>query len=168
MIGHRNATACVAAKLSIAAIVAFIATFGVFALGRRSPVSCRRSEGPVRGVTTEATNQYLGIPYAAPPVGDLRWRPPRPGRALGTARATSTSFAPSLRLKRNPRSASAFDVPEDCLYLNVFTPNTGKKGKGSRTRTCPVMVWLHGGALVVGESDDYDPGATRLAGTLSS
>ncbi len=151
MIGHRNATACVAAKLSIAAIVAFIATF-VFAGSALAGV-VPTDKGPVRGVTTEATNQYLGIPYAAPPVGDLRWRPPRPVERWHGPR-DATSFAPHCAQTESPFGSAS--TSEDCLYLNVFTPNTGKKGKG-HAKDLPVMVWLHGGALVVGESDDYDP-----------
>jgi para-nitrobenzyl esterase len=112
-------------------------------------------KGPVRGNETAAMKQYLGIPYAAPPVGDLRWRPPQaPARWQGPRDATQFG-------NHCPQTASPFgreSTTEDCLYLNVFTPNRGP-GRG-HTKNLPVMVWIHGGALVVGESDDYDP--TRL------
>jgi para-nitrobenzyl esterase len=111
--------------------------------------------GPVRGVDTADVHEYLGIPYAAPPVGDLRWRPPQPHARWQTPRDAS-HFG-----NHCPQPASPFGTAsetEDCLYLNVFTPNEGP-GRG-HTKNLPVMVWIHGGGLVVGESDDYDP--TRL------
>jgi para-nitrobenzyl esterase len=117
-------------------------------------------KGPVRGVETQAVNKYLGIPYAAPPVGDLRWRPPQaPARWHGPRDATA--FA-----NHCPQEASPFGFEsdtEDCLYLNVFTPNKHARGHGrghDKSKERPVMVWLHGGGLTVGESNDYDP--TRL------
>jgi para-nitrobenzyl esterase len=107
--------------------------------------------GPIVGLRTETMNKFLGIPYAAPPVGDLRWWPPQPPARWHGLR-DATQFADHC-----PQSASPFGVAsmtEDCLYLNVYTPadQGWHKGHGH-----PVMVWLHGGALVVGESDDYDP-----------
>jgi para-nitrobenzyl esterase len=112
-------------------------------------------KGPVRGIETPAMKEYLGIPYAAPPVGDLRWRAPQPvARWQGPRDASRFG-------NHCPQPASPFgreSNTEDCLYLNVFTPNRGP-GKG-HTKDLPVMFWIHGGGLVVGESDDYDP--TRL------
>ena len=106
--------------------------------------------GPVRGLQTETMKKFLGIPYAAPPVGDLRWRPPQPTAPWMGVR-DATQFADHC-----PQSAGPFggaSTTEDCLYLNVYTPAGGwHKGQGH-----PVMVWIHGGALVIGESDTYDP-----------
>jgi para-nitrobenzyl esterase len=125
-------------------------------------------EGPVRGVATDTTLVFRGIRYAAPPVGDLRWRPPqRAARHRGILDATR--FA-----NHCPQVAGAFgqgSTTEDCLFLNVFAPNPQHgRGRdrdddrdgddGDRFGLRPVMVWIHGGALVTGESDDYD--ATRL------
>ena len=120
-------------------------------------------KGPVRGVATDTVRKFLGIPYAAPPVGDLRWRAPQaPARWRGPRDATE--FA--NHCPQHPSPFGFESSTEDCLYLNVFTPN-GKvsqekngKTKAKKPKDLPVMVWLHGGALVVGESDDYDP--TRL------
>ncbi len=126
-------------------------------------------EGPVRGVATDTTVVFRGIPYATPPVGNLRWRPPqRVARHRGVLDATR--FA-----NHCPQVAGAFgqgSTTEDCLFLNVFAPNPEHgRGRdrdddrdgddqGDRSGLRPVMVWIHGGALVTGESDDYD--ATRL------
>jgi para-nitrobenzyl esterase len=111
----------------------------------------RLADGRVSGTKADGTDEYLGIPYAAPPVGPLRWRPPHPAAPWRGIRA-ATKFAPHC-----PQSAGVFGRPstsEDCLYLNVFAP-TGHPAAG-----LPVMVWIHGGAFVAGESDDYNP--TRL------
>jgi len=105
------------------------------------------STGRVQGKVAGATDEFLGIPYAAPPAGALRWAPPQPAAPWSGTRP-ATSFAPHC-----PQSASPFGLAstsEDCLFLNVFRP---ANGPGNR----PVMVWLHGGALVTGESDGYDP-----------
>ncbi len=107
------------------------------------------SGGAVRGLATGTVNEFLGIPYAAPPVGALRWRPPRPAARWSGVR-DATQFGPHC-----PQLASPFgqaSTSENCLFLNVFTPRW-QQGR----RHNPVMVWIHGGALFTGESDDYLP-----------
>lgn len=110
-------------------------------------------KGPIKGVITPTVKKYLGIPYAQPPVGELRWRPPQSVARWHGVR-DATAFAPHC-----PQPASPFGLAstnEDCLYLNVYTPNH----KGiirDIVHDHPVMVWIHGGALFLGESDDYDP-----------
>jgi para-nitrobenzyl esterase len=107
------------------------------------------ANGAVRGASSGPVDEFLGIPYAAPPVGALRWRPPQPAANWSGVR-DATQFAPHC-----PQLASPFGLAstsEDCLFLNVFTPSHEQAGAHS-----PVMVWIHGGALVTGESNDYDP-----------
>lgn len=104
-------------------------------------------DGPVKGLSTPRMSEFLGIPYAAPPVDDLRWRPPQP-HARWTAPRDATHFAPHCAQNASPFGVAS--ASEDCLYLNVYAPNDGRDDH-------PVMVWIHGGALVVGESDDYNP-----------
>jgi para-nitrobenzyl esterase len=109
-------------------------------------------KGPVRGVETPLVKEYLGIPYAAPPVADLRWQPPQPATRWRTPLG-ATHFG-----NHCPQLESVFgsaSTNEDCLYLNVYAPNNGP-GRGHAKRL-PVMFWIHGGGLTVGESDDYDP-----------
>ena len=107
------------------------------------------SDGAVRGLANGGVDEFLGIPYAAPPVGALRWRSPQPAaRWFGVRNATQ--FGPHC-----PQLASPFgqaSTSENCLFLNVFTSS-----RQSARRHNPVMVWIHGGALVTGESDDYLP-----------
>jgi para-nitrobenzyl esterase len=117
--------------------------------------------GPVRGTVTSAgVREFLGIPYAAAPVGNLRWRPPVP-HAPWFQTLDATQFA-----NHCPQTASLFGIAsttEDCLFLNVFTPGSNASATpGLR----PVMVWIHGGALVTGESNDYDPTAFVKDGVI--
>lgn len=114
-------------------------------------------DGAFRGVATSTMDQFLGIRYAQAPVGDLRWRPPRRAeRAVGIQDATQFG-------NHCPQPASPFGLAsatEDCLFLNVFTPlhsSAGRDGDRDHAGRLPVMFWMHGGALVVGESDDYNP-----------
>ena len=111
-------------------------------------------EGPVRGVATAATRVFRGIPYAAAPVGSLRWQPPqRPALRRGVLDATQfASHCPQIGGPMGIASAT-----ENCLFLNVWAPSGDGRVELARL---PVMVWIHGGGLVDGESDDYD--ATRL------
>ena len=115
--------------------------------------------GLVRGsVSSAGIREFLGIPYATPPVGNLRWQPPVQ-HAPWFAPLEATKFA-----NHCPQPASPFglaSVTEDCLFLNVYTPDSAVFS-GPR----PVMFWIHGGALVSGESDDYDPTALVKDGVI--
>lgn len=142
--------------LQIVAVV-FILTAIINSAAAQSAPLASTEDGTFRGVATPTMNEFLGIRYAQAPVGDLRWRPPvRPEHVHGIQDATQ--FA-----NHCPQPASPFGLPsvtEDCLFLNVFTParqNDDKDGHRGRDGRLPVMFWLHGGALVVGESDDYNP-----------
>jgi para-nitrobenzyl esterase len=114
--------------------------------------------GAVRGLTTPAAEEFLGIPYAAPPVGRLRWRPPRPAAHWAGVR-DATQFAPHCAQSASPFGQAS--TSENCLYLNVFTPPAAHA-----SHRLPVMVWIHGGALVTGESNDYDPTKLVSNGTI--
>jgi para-nitrobenzyl esterase len=115
--------------------------------------------GSLRGTTAGPVDEFLGIPYAAPPVGPLRWRPPQPA-ALWTGIRDATAFAPHC-----PQPPSGFGVAstsENCLYLNVYIPAGARAG----ARDLPVMVWIHGGAFIAGESDDYNPAGLVRHGVI--
>jgi para-nitrobenzyl esterase len=119
-------------------------------------------QGPVRGMATQGVVKYLGIPYAAPPVGDLRWTPPRP-HVPWSGVLDATKFG--SHCAQTARVVGAPSVSEDCLFLNVYVPdgadnNRSQTGDEKQGPTGPrgraVMVWIHGGALTAGESDDFD------------
>ena len=110
--------------------------------------------GPVQGLKTKGVAEYLGIPYAQPPVGPLRWQPPQPYPAWSQTRA-ATQFGPTCAQITTTGVFATPSFNEDCLYLNVFTPNPHPLAK------LPVLVFVHGGGNYDGESNDYD--ATKLA-----
>src|SRR5215831_7981892 len=152
--GWRARTRLAVAGVTLGALAAATPAASASTLGGQGaaggPVT-GTANGPVRGSTDGTVNEFLGIPYAAPPVGALRWQAPQPAASWSGVR-DATQFAPHC-----PQTAGPFgraSTSEDCLYLNVFTPE--HKQAGSHF---PVMVWIHGGALVTGESNDYDPTA---------
>jgi para-nitrobenzyl esterase len=101
------------------------------------------SLGEVQGYVDNASRTYLGIPYARPPVGDLRWQPPQavaPWRSVLDAtelHAFCPQFVPPFNVLMGQ---------EDCLYLNVWTPENLPQ------YAMPVMVWIHGGGFTAGKS----------------
>jgi para-nitrobenzyl esterase len=112
-------------------------------------------QGRVEGLRVKGISEFLGIPYAMPPVGDRRWQPPVAAKPWkGVRRATQ--FGPACA---QITTLGAFAGPgndnEDCLTLNVFTPDIATSGK------LPVLVWIHGGGNMDGGSSGYD--ASRLA-----
>jgi para-nitrobenzyl esterase len=106
------------------------------------------ADGDVQGGVNGSTRQFLGIPFAAPPVGARRWRPPAPVVPWqGTLQATAfASGCPQLASIQGPGSTN-----EDCLYLNVWTPEPAP------TKPRPVMVWFHGGGNQNGAAGDPVP-----------
>ena len=128
--------------------------FGLLAHAQSS-VTVQTDRGPVVGRQADV-NTFLGLPYAAPPVGNLRWKPPQPVVPWTVARG-ATQFGGEclqsvLALFALPgETPGAVKGQEDCLYLNVYTPATA----GPQSRL-PVMVWIHGGAYTAGSSNGYD------------
>jgi para-nitrobenzyl esterase len=111
-------------------------------------------QGPVSGVVADGMQQYLGVPYAAPPVGNLRWRPPAPAPSRSGV-LDAAAFGPVCAQDTTGiLNFGYMSDTEDCLYLNVFTPKDCKPGN-----RLPVMVWIPGGGLNVGGSNGYDPRA---------
>jgi para-nitrobenzyl esterase len=113
-------------------------------------VRVQTSFGPVEGYEDDGVLSYRGIPYAAPPVGELRWKPPiDPEPWTDTLPAIEKpSICPQLAFAGLP--VPGFMPSEDCLYLNVDTP---VEGSG-----IPVMVWIHGGGFTLGEGLQTDGG----------
>ena len=113
-------------------------------------------EGMVVGEKGNEVNVYRGIPYAVPPVGDLRWRAPQPPASWeGVRNCTEFSKMPP----QNPMfgfNVSAVATSEDCLYLNVSVP------ANTNVKNLPVMVWFHGGMYAMGSGNDLLANNYRL------
>jgi para-nitrobenzyl esterase len=98
------------------------------------PQAVTIGQGALRGAVADGVGWFLGIPYAPPPLGDLRWRPPgAPPHWAGVRDAT--------------KAGAECQNDEDCLFLNVVRPATARPGQ-----KLPVMVWIHGGAFFAGTS----------------
>ena len=130
-------------------------------------LTVKTTAGLVRGIEgRHGTAAFLGIPFAAPPVGALRWKPPaRPDAWDGTRDADR--YGDVVPQVRTPAElGQLFDSKgahgPDCLNLNVWTPDTGAVG-------LPVLVWIHGGAFVIGSGSDslYDGSSFARDGVVT-
>lgn len=109
--------------------------------------------GDLVGVVQNGASQFRGIPYAEPPVGNLRWAAPQPAKAWGGQR-DATQFGAACPQAPEPFGDNVRNS-EDCLFLNVYVP------QGEATGKRPVIVWIPGSGQVLGSSRQYD--ASRLA-----
>ena len=112
--------------------------------------------GTIIGDVGKEVRIYRGIPYAAPPIGDLRWKPPQPALSWPEIREC-TVYGNSSPQRTIPVDLSDMPLNEDCLYLNVLTP--AKKA----AENLPVMVWLHGGGYEMGSGSNPLYNSFRLA-----
>ena len=112
--------------------------------------------GKIRGTLTGGVGSYLGIPYAAPPVGDLRWREPQPVKPWDGIR-DANKLGPACP---QPKTIlyNVGDQNEDCLYLNVWSPAKSPDDK------LPVMFWIHGGGFTTGSGGQAMYDGKALAG----
>jgi len=132
-------------------VVLVLAGCGVAApFGSSDPAVVRTSAGPVRGRQADGFRVFEGVPYAAAPVGPLRWKPPV---APAPWTAVRDATKPGLRCVQDTQNDPDFGRPtgEDCLNLTVWTPD-GATPRSPR----PVMVWIHGGGFLNGSSDLYN------------
>lgn len=113
-------------------------------------------QGPVRGAVVGRTVAFKGIPYAAPPTGALRWRPPQPPPSRSEVLDATQFGAPCAQIGENGGVLGG----EDCLTLNVWAPNDAER--------VPVMVFIHGGGNVQGTAGDalYDGRKLSEAGRV--
>ncbi|WP_158566856.1 carboxylesterase/lipase family protein [Actinomadura craniellae] len=123
----------------------------------------RTDKGTVRGLVREDHRLFQGIPYAKPPVGKLRWTEPRPADPW---RGVLDGTAPRSQCAQPaPAYGGTATYEEDCLYLNVTTPDRrDRHGKGHAR--LPVMVWLHGGGNTTGNGSSYNGAKLAVDGNV--
>jgi len=148
---------CTSAALLLLGLA--LSTASVRSAAAGAPSTVVTGAGPVRGVANSQWRAFRGIPFAAPPLGKLRWAPPAPPAAWGPATLDATGYrhnciqAPSS-YPAQPRET----LSEDCLYLNVFTPPNA-----TAAAKLPVMVWVHGGSYNSGGANESRLNATFTA-----
>src|SRR5476649_1011004 len=128
------------------------------------PETVKVDGGQIAGTTDAGVRVFRGIPFAAPPVGDLRWKPPMPAVAWSGVKKADT-FGPQCMQQGYPAGSPYATPPapmgEDCLYLNVWSAASAGDKR-------PVMVWIHGGAWTrgSGSTPTYDGAALAKKGVV--
>ncbi len=167
----RNSLPCLAGALAAAALLAACGSPGSPPPPTADPATRRALAhgGEVVGFRTEpGVHVWRGIPFAAPPIGSLRWRSPHPPEPWQGARETLAFGAscPQIATRLGGRDGAAGGEPtgdEDCLTLNVFAPpfEADAVPRGAQRR--PVLFWIHGGGNSIGDAVLYDPSNLVLA-----
>lgn len=138
-------------------VLAAAMTSGLAPAAQAAAPVVRTASGQLSGLHADGVWSFRGIPYAAPPVGPLRWRPPQPAAPWPGVRQADHNGEICMQKLSKDNGVGPGQGGEDCLTLNVFTP------KAARSARLPVMVWIHGGGLVNGSGTAALYDGTRLA-----
>jgi para-nitrobenzyl esterase len=128
---------------------------------KNDAIVVKTDTGSVSGLPQDGLRVYTGIPFAAPPIGDLRWRPPAPVQPWDGVKET-TMYSPACPQPAAASPGSPLTMSEDCLYLNVWTPAKSADEK------LPVMIFFYGGAFgkIAGEMPMYNGSALAQKGVV--
>jgi para-nitrobenzyl esterase len=147
--GSRMKALLLSSLAGLAAIGAGTAASSQTTPALQAPPVVRVEDGELQGVVDDGVASFKGIPFAAPPAGDLRWRPPQPVAKWTGVRQAADFGADCMQGRFGPPPAPGAPpapVPsEDCLFLNIWRP-----ASATPTAKLPVMVWIHGGGFVGG------------------
>ncbi len=130
------------------------------ALAASVDTQVQTAEGTLAGSWQPGYRLFEGIPYAAPPVGALRWRPPQSPHPWSGVRPATEPGTECVQQAIFWRPGSAASWHEDCLYLNVYTPAAEAGAKR------PVLIWFHGGGWVNGAGTDVQPAWLTAEGNV--
>lgn len=140
---------------------------GFCTVAQKTPPVVRLQSGEVQGVADDGVVSYKGIPFAAPPVGELRWRPPQPATPWTGVRQATEFASDCMQGRFGPPPAPGAPPPshplgpkpsEDCLFVNVWSPANAAPGA-----KLPVMFWIYGGGFVGGSSSLPSTSGTQFA-----
>jgi para-nitrobenzyl esterase len=151
------------ARLLLVSTVTALAAFGITgtagaqagSVSRGAQLTVRTEEGWLRGTVSQGAREFLGVPYAAPPVYDLRFAPPQPARPWSGVRPATVQGPACVQFQPSGVTNSQA-TSEDCLYLDIYTPRGARAGDN-----LPVVFWMHGGGHTQGTGVIY--GGQRFA-----
>ena len=161
----QNINSSIDMKKASLLIFASLFTFGAFAQNNGFPVQATIENGIIEGLfdTKSGLQLYFGVPFAKPPIGNLRWKAPEPADNWKDVLSTKDfSARPVQGIVFGDMNSRSDGLSEDCLYLNVWTP--AKRN----TTGLPVLVYFYGGGFVAGDGSEprYDGAAMAKKGIV--